>query len=151
MAQSTISIRVDEDLKKRVEALADAFGMNLTTLVTVFLKAVEHERRIPFEITAEPNDVTKAAIDDVINGRNMSRVFDNVDEMMAELMEGIDEVKRNKGEKFTIKQMEKMKKSLEVRLDKLNDQSRKDDVVTFEELGVDRLFIDEAHYFRTSI
>ncbi|MDR2043322.1 MAG: DEAD/DEAH box helicase family protein [Clostridium sp.] len=65
-----------------------------------------------------------------------------------ELIEGIDEVKRNKGEKFTIKQMEKMKKNLEVRLQKLTDQSRKDDVVTFEELGIDRLFIDEAHYFK---
>jgi len=53
MAQSTISIRLDEDLKKRVENLADTFGMNLTTLVTVFLKTVERERRIPFEITAQ--------------------------------------------------------------------------------------------------
>ena len=55
MAQSTISIRVDEDLKKRVDYLADSFGMNLTTLVTVFLKAVARERRIPFEITAQDN------------------------------------------------------------------------------------------------
>jgi N12 class adenine-specific DNA methylase len=65
-----------------------------------------------------------------------------------ELLDGINEVKRNRGEKFTIKQMEKMKKSLEVRLERLNDQSRKDDVVNFEELGIDRLFIDEAHYFK---
>ena len=65
-----------------------------------------------------------------------------------ELVDGIDEVKRNKGERFTIKQMERMKKSLEVRLSKLNDQSRKDDVVTFEQLGVNRLFIDEAHYYK---
>jgi N12 class adenine-specific DNA methylase len=65
-----------------------------------------------------------------------------------ELVDGIDEVKRNKGEKFTDKQMEKMKKSLEVRLEKLNDQSRKDDMVNFEELGIDRLYIDEAHYFK---
>jgi N12 class adenine-specific DNA methylase len=67
---------------------------------------------------------------------------------IRELKAGIDEVKRIKGEKFTIKQMEKMKKSLEVRLEKLNDQSRKDDVVNFEELGIDRLFVDEAHYFK---
>lgn len=67
---------------------------------------------------------------------------------IGELVDGIDEVKRNRGEKFTIKQMEKTKKSLELRLAKLNDQSRKDDVVTFEELGVDRLFVDEAHYFK---
>ena len=52
MAQSTISIRVDDDLKKRVEILADPFGMNLTTLVSIFLKTVEREHRIPFEITA---------------------------------------------------------------------------------------------------
>jgi len=52
MAQSTVSIRIDEDLKKRVETLADAFGMNLTTLVTVFLRAVEREREIPFKISA---------------------------------------------------------------------------------------------------
>ncbi|MDF1494568.1 SNF2-related protein [Caproiciproducens sp. CPB-2] len=71
-----------------------------------------------------------------------------LERQIDELVEGIDEVKRNRGEKFTIKQMEKMKKNLEVRLQKLTDQSRKDDVVTFEELGVDRLFIDEAHYFK---
>ena len=65
-----------------------------------------------------------------------------------ELVDGIDEVKRNRGEKFTIKQMEKTKKNLELRLSKITDQSRKDDVVTFEELGVDRLFVDEAHYFK---
>ncbi|MDR1558995.1 MAG: DEAD/DEAH box helicase family protein [Clostridiales bacterium] len=65
-----------------------------------------------------------------------------------ELIDGIAEIKENRGEKFTIKQMEKMKKSLEVRLEKLNDQSRKDNVVNFEELGIDRLYIDEAHYFK---
>ena len=52
MAQATISIRLDEDLKRRVEVLADTFGMNLTTLIAVFLKTVEREHRIPFEITA---------------------------------------------------------------------------------------------------
>ena len=71
-----------------------------------------------------------------------------LERQINELVDGIDEVKRNRGEKFTIKQMEKTKKNLELRLLKLNDQSRKDDVVTFEELGVDRLFIDEAHYFK---
>jgi N12 class adenine-specific DNA methylase len=65
-----------------------------------------------------------------------------------DLVDAIDEVKRNRGERFTIKQMEKLKKSLEVRLAKLNDQSRKDDVVNFEQLGVDRLYIDEAHFFK---
>ena len=65
-----------------------------------------------------------------------------------EITDGITQVKANRGERFTIKQLEKTKKSLQVKLDKLNDQSRKDDVVTFEELGVDRLFVDEAHNFK---
>ena len=65
-----------------------------------------------------------------------------------EILQGIDELKRNRGERFTIKQMEKARKSIQQKLEKLNDQSRKDDVVTFEELGVDRLFIDEAHYYK---
>ena len=65
-----------------------------------------------------------------------------------EIMMGISEAKREKAENFTIKQMEKTKKGLQAKIDKLNDQSRKDDVVTFEELGVDRIFIDESHYFK---
>ena len=65
-----------------------------------------------------------------------------------EIMMGISEAKREKAEKFTIKQMEKTKKGLQAKIDKLNDQSRKDDVVTFEKLGVDRIFIDESHYFK---
>ena len=65
-----------------------------------------------------------------------------------EILNGIAELKEHRSERFTIKQMEKSKKSIEAKLDKLNDQSRKDDVVTFEELGVDRLFVDEAHYFK---
>lgn len=65
-----------------------------------------------------------------------------------EITDGITQVKANRGERFTIKQLEKTKKSLQVKLDKLNDQSRKDDVVTFEELGIDRLFVDEAHNFK---
>ena len=65
-----------------------------------------------------------------------------------EITDGITQVKANRGERFTIKQLEKTKKSLQVKLDKLNDQSRKDDVVTFEELDVDRLFVDEAHNFK---
>mgnify|MGYP003046271341 CR=1 FL=1 len=65
-----------------------------------------------------------------------------------EIMMGISEAKREKAENFTIKQMEKTKKGLQAKIDKLNDQSRKDDVVTFEELGVDCIFIDESHYFK---
>ncbi len=61
---------------------------------------------------------------------------------------GIQDLKNNNGERFSIKQMEKTKKSLETKLAKLNDTSRKDDVITFEELGVDRIFVDEAHYYK---
>lgn len=64
------------------------------------------------------------------------------------LTEGIADLKANDGERFSIKQLEKTKKSLMTKLDKLNDQSRKDDVVTFEELGIDRIFVDEAHNFK---
>ncbi len=69
-------------------------------------------------------------------------------QQIDELTEGITELKRNRGERFSIKQLEKSKKSISQKLEKLNDQSRKDDVVTFEELGVDRLFIDESHYYK---
>lgn len=69
-------------------------------------------------------------------------------EQIRDVEEGIDQVKQERGERYTIKQLEKMKKSLQTKLEKLNDQSRKDDVVTFEELGVDRLFVDEAHGFK---
>ncbi len=65
-----------------------------------------------------------------------------------EIMEGIISAKADKAERFTIKQLEKSKRSIEAKLAKLNDQSRKDDVVTFEELGVDRVFVDEAHYYK---
>lgn len=65
-----------------------------------------------------------------------------------DVMFGIAEAKSAKAERYTIKQLEKMKKGLEIRIAKLNDQSRKDSVVTFEELGVDRIFIDESHYFK---
>lgn len=67
---------------------------------------------------------------------------------LDEIIDGILEAKRENAERFTIKQMEKSKRSIKLKLDKLNDQTRKDDVVTFEELGVDRLFVDEAHSFK---
>ena len=71
-----------------------------------------------------------------------------LEQQMEDVMMGIREAKSEKAENFTIKQMEKTRKGLQNKLDKLNDQSRKDDVVTFEELGVDRIFIDESHYFK---
>ena len=71
-----------------------------------------------------------------------------LEQQMEEIMWGIQEAKADKAENFTIKQMEKTRKGLQMKLDKLNDQSRKDDVVTFEELGVDRIFIDESHFYK---
>ena len=69
-------------------------------------------------------------------------------EQIRDITNGIIDLKANRGDKFSVKQLEKTKKSLSVKLEKLNDQSRKDDVVTFEELGIDRLFIDESHYYK---
>ena len=71
-----------------------------------------------------------------------------LEQQLEELTDGIMDLKRNRGENFSIKQLEKSKNSVKQKLEKLNDQSRKDDVVTFEELGVDRLFIDESHYYK---
>ena len=71
-----------------------------------------------------------------------------IERQIAEITQAIEEIKAEQGERYTIKQMEKMRKTLQTRLDKLNDSSRKDDVVTFEQLGVDRLFVDESHYYK---
>lgn len=71
-----------------------------------------------------------------------------IEEEIDDITKGLQDLKANHGEKFSIKQMEKTKKSLKNRLDKLNDDSRKDDLITFEELGVDYLFVDEAHFYK---
>lgn len=69
-------------------------------------------------------------------------------QQLDEIIDGIADLKHNRGENFSIKQLEKTKKSIQLKIEKLNDQSRKDDVVTFEELGVDRIFVDESHYYK---
>lgn len=69
-------------------------------------------------------------------------------EQIDEIIDGIGEVKASGGERFTVKQLERTKKGLEQRLEKLQSQERKDDVVTFEQLGVDRLYVDEAHNYK---
>ncbi len=71
-----------------------------------------------------------------------------VERQITEIENAIADAKASKGERYTIKQMEKTRKSLKVRLEKLNDESRKDNVVTFEQLGVDRLFVDESHNYK---
>ena len=67
---------------------------------------------------------------------------------LDEILNGIAEAKAENAERYTVKQMEKTKRGLEAKIKKLNDQERKDDVVTFEEIGVDRVFVDEAHYYK---
>ena len=71
-----------------------------------------------------------------------------LEQQITEIIDGIKEAERNKHSRFSVKQLEKSKKSLEVKLKKLNNQNRKDDVVTFEELGIDRLFVDEADSYK---
>ena len=71
-----------------------------------------------------------------------------IQEQIDEIQSGIAELKHSSGEKFTVKQMEKSRKQLEMKLEKLRAAERKDDVITFEELGVDRLFVDESHSFK---
>ncbi|MBM6977420.1 DEAD/DEAH box helicase family protein, partial [Intestinimonas butyriciproducens] len=71
-----------------------------------------------------------------------------LEQQERDILDGLAELKANHGERFSIKQLERARKSIQAKLEKLNDQSRKDDVVTFEELGVDRLFVDEAHSFK---
>ena len=79
---------------------------------------------------------------------SVERQWFMLEQQSDEITQGISELKAQKGERFSIKQLERTKKSLKEKLNKLNDQNRKDDVVTFEELGVDRIFIDEAHYYK---
>ena len=79
---------------------------------------------------------------------SIERQRDILEQQERDIMDGLAELKANHGERFSIKQLERSKKSIQAKLEKLNDQSRKDDVVTFEELGVDRLFVDEAHYYK---
>lgn len=71
-----------------------------------------------------------------------------LEQQLSEITDGIADLKHNRGENFSVKQLEKSRKAIKLKLEKLNDQSRKDDVVTFEELGCDRLFIDESHYYK---
>ena len=79
---------------------------------------------------------------------SMERQKDIIEKQINEIILGIKQIKENHGERFTIKQLEKSKKKLEEKLNKLNNQAIKDDVITFEELGCDRLFVDEAHNYK---
>ena len=79
---------------------------------------------------------------------SIERQIASLEEQISDITKGIASEKSNRGENYTIKQMEKTRKSLETRLEKLHKEERKDDVVTFEELGVDKLFVDEAHNYK---
>ena len=79
---------------------------------------------------------------------SIERQIKMLENQRDEIIDGIIEAKANRDERFTIKQLEKTKRGIEAKLKKLNDTARKDDVVTFEELGVDRLFVDESHYYK---
>lgn len=114
-----------------------------------------------FEKTDYPNDFFDVAIGNVPFGQYKvaDRAYDKhnflmerqaamIERQITEIEMAIEAVKAEKGERYTIKQMEKTKKSLDARLSRLNDTSRKDNVVTFEQLGVDRLFVDESHNYK---
>ena len=86
MAQTNVNIRMDENLKRAFDAICGALGMSMTTAVTIFAKTVVREQRIPFEIALHtPNEETRAAIDDVNNGKELSRKFHSVQELMEDL------------------------------------------------------------------
>ena len=80
--------------------------------------------------------------------KSIERQQDIIESQISDIIDAMEEAKRDKAENFTIKQMERTKRKLEDRLNKLNNRDRKDDVVNFEQLGVDKLFVDEAHNFK---
>lgn len=86
VAQTNINIRMDENLKQQFDRLCNELGLNMTTAFNIFAKTVVRQQRIPFELSLNsPNSETIAAIDDVDNGRNLSRSFHSVSELMEDL------------------------------------------------------------------
>ena len=79
---------------------------------------------------------------------SLERQIETLNKERDEILQSMEEIRESRGDRITTKQLAKAKKQIETKLKKLNDQSRKDDVVTFEELGVDRLFVDEAHFYK---
>lgn len=92
MPTTSVTIRMDENLKKEAEVLFADMGLNMTTAFTVFAKAAVREGRIPFEIRAysEPNANTIAAMRDAVNGKNLSRTYDSVEKVMKALLDDSD-------------------------------------------------------------
>ncbi len=86
MAQTNVNIRMDEGLKKQFDKLCNELGLNMTTAFNIFAKTVVRQQRIPFELSLDiPNSETLAAIDDVNKGRNLSKTFHSVEELMEDL------------------------------------------------------------------
>lgn len=86
MAQTNINIRIDENLKQQFDRLCNELGMNMSTAFNIFAKTMVRQQRVPFEISLDvPNAETLAAIDDVNHGRNLSRTFHSVTELMEDL------------------------------------------------------------------
>lgn len=79
---------------------------------------------------------------------SLERQYNMLQEQLDDIERGIDDIHKSHGEQFTVKQLMKTRKSIQAKLDKLNDTKRKDTVINFEELGVDRLFIDESHFYK---
>lgn len=86
MGQTTLNVRIDEDVKKELEKFCSEVGMNVSVAVNMFAKAVIREQRLPFEVTLNvPNIETRRSIDDTARRTNLSRVFSSVDELMEDL------------------------------------------------------------------
>ena len=79
---------------------------------------------------------------------SIERQREQLQRQLDDIERGIDDVKASKGEQFTVKQLMKTRKAIQAKLDKLNDTKRKDTVIDFEQLGIDRLFIDESHFYK---
>ena len=82
---TTLNIRVNKNLKKQSDMILSLLGLNTSTAVNMFLNAVVRNNGIPFSLTLNPNNETKQALDDVIAGKNLSKAFDNVKDLMDDL------------------------------------------------------------------
>lgn len=86
MPQTNINIRMDETLKQQFDHICNELGLNMSVAVNIFAKTMVRQQKIPFEVSLDvPNPETLAAIDDVNNGRNLSRTFHSVEELMEDL------------------------------------------------------------------
>ena len=92
MATTNLTIRIDSDLKEQLKKITEEMGMDITTFFTVYAKQVVRTREVPFKIAAKeiPNDETKKAIEDVRNGKNLSKGYTSVDELMEDLLNDDD-------------------------------------------------------------